>query len=283
MGERPQLISDGHEMRRWVRGAQQSGQRVGFVPTMGCLHAGHLSLVRRASEDCQRVVASIFVNPTQFGPHEDFGRYPRQLPADLDMLSSLSVDAVFAPSVDEMYPAGYSTYVEPPAIARRWEGECRPGHFRGVATVVLKLFQMVPADASYFGHKDFQQARVIECMVRDLNVPMEIHVEPTVREPDGLALSSRNAYLSEEERHRAVGLWRTLQLAQQLSHGRTKASDQMLPQLHEELGRHVDQIEYIAICDVQTLEPVTTVRPGNVVLIAARLGSTRLIDNLVLS
>ncbi len=183
---------------------RREGKRIGIVPTMGALHEGHLSLVRHAKQACDISVATIFVNPSQFGPNEDYQRYPRTLESDLQSLDSVGCDFVFTPSMESIYPQGYSTYVEPPRVAERWEGAYRPGHFRGVATIVLKLFMLVPAQVAYFGRKDYQQVAVISAMVRDLGVPIRIEACETIRDPDGLAMSSRNRYLSESERVRAL-------------------------------------------------------------------------------
>lgn len=187
-----ELVEGSAEIRAAVLAARAAGKTVGLVPTMGALHEGHLSLVRESTESCNCTIVTIFVNPTQFAPHEDFARYPRSLDDDLAALARLGVDYVFAPSRDEIYPPGFSTYVDPPAVAAPLEGICRPGHFRGVATVVLKLFHLVPADVAYFGQKDYQQSLVVRRMVEDLNLPIAIRVLPIVREADGLAMSSRN-------------------------------------------------------------------------------------------
>ena len=203
-------------MREAVRAAQAAGKTVGFVPTMGALHEGHLSLVDAARAECDLTVVSIFVNPTQFGPKEDLSRYPRDLDGDLRLLGGRGCDLVFAPTVEEMYPAGFRHVGRRRALGRELEGEYRPDHFRGVATVVLKLFQIVPAERAFFGRKDYQQTLVVRQMVADLNVPIEIRVVPTVREPDGLAMSSRNAYLSADERRRALALSQSLRLAERL-------------------------------------------------------------------
>ena len=191
----PPIVRTIAQLRKQVAAARQAGHRVGLVPTMGALHAGHLSLVDAAAAECDFIIATIFVNPTQFGPNEDFTKYPRTLEADLAKLSQHRVDIVFVPETAEMYPTGSATRVEVEGAAREWEGACRPGHFGGVATIVLKLFQIAQADVAYFGRKDLQQTRVIMQMVRDLNVPIEIRVCPTLREPDGLEMSSRNVYL----------------------------------------------------------------------------------------
>ncbi len=215
----PSVISELDSIHEAVQVAQAAGKRVGLVPTMGALHEGHLSLLDTARAECDLVVVTIFVNPMQFGPKEDLNRYPRDLDGDLRLLAGRGCKLVFAPSVDEMYPAGFDTSVDVGRLGSELEGEYRPDHFRGVATVVLKLFQIVPADVAYFGRKDYQQSLVVRQIVADLNVPIEIHVLPTVREADGLAMSSRNAYLSEDERRQALGISQSLTLAEQLARG----------------------------------------------------------------
>src|SRR5947207_1716490 len=206
----------GDAVRNAVRTARAENRTIGLVPTMGALHAGHLSLVERSCRETGFTVVSIFVNPTQFGPQEDFAKYPRNLEADLQALAAYPVDLVFVPAVDDMYPAISATAVEVGPVAAKWEGACRPGHFRGVATVVLKLLNLVQPDVAYFGQKDYQQTVVVRRMVADLDVPVEIRVCPTVREPDGLAMSSRNVYLSPEERRKALSLSRGLRRAEEL-------------------------------------------------------------------
>ena len=232
----PTVIQKPCEIQAVVQQMRRSGQRVGLVPTMGALHEGHLSLVRRSVQQCDATVVSIFVNPTQFGPHEDFSRYPRTFAGDLKMLAAESVNLVFAPADEQMYPEDFSTYVDPPAVGDRLEGECRPGHFRGVATVVLKLFQSVPADVAFFGQKDFQQCLVIQHMVRDLNVPIEIEICPTVREPDGLAMSSRNQYVAAEHRQQALALSRCLERAAEMFRQRERGSQTILAQMRQVLS-----------------------------------------------
>ena len=202
----PAICRTVESARGMIREVQRRGGRAGFVPTMGALHAGHLSLVAAARERNEFVAVSIFVNPTQFGPHEDLDRYPRTWESDLAALTEAGADMIFAPPVEVMYPSYWSTAIEPPRVSATLEGECRPGHFRGVATIVLKLFQIVPADDAYFGEKDYQQCLVIRDMVRDLDLPVRFHACPTVREPDGLAMSSRNRYLDPEQRQRALAL-----------------------------------------------------------------------------
>ena len=270
-------------MQAAVRELRRAGKTVGLAPTMGALHEGHLSLVRRAKRECDVAVATIFVNPTQFAPHEDFSRYPRTLDADLAALKAAHCDLVFVPSREEMYPPGASTLVEPPQVAQPLEGVCRPGHFRGVATVVLNLFQIIPADRAYFGQKDYQQALVIQRMVADLNVPLQVVVCPTVRELDGLAMSSRNRYLSPSERKQALALSRALNVVQdQFARGERDAAAlkaQMLRVL-EDAG--IEQIDYATIADAETLAEVTRLSGPAAALIAAYVGSTRLIDNCLL-
>ncbi|HEX3270673.1 MAG TPA: pantoate--beta-alanine ligase, partial [Ktedonobacterales bacterium] len=253
---------------------------VGFVPTMGYLHAGHLSLARAARAECATVVASIFVNPTQFGPSEDLSRYPRDLPGDLDLLASAGVDLVFAPSTAEIYPAGFVTHVEPGGVVtERLEAASRPGHFRGVATVVTKLFGVVAPDVAYFGQKDAQQAVVVRRLVRDLDIPVEIVVAPTVREPDGLALSSRNAYLGTADRERAVALHRGLEAARAAVEAGEHDASAVLASARAAMEPFAVEPEYLALVDPETLEPLERVDREALVAVAARVGPARLIDN----
>lgn len=274
------VLTRGDEMRGAVRTAQLSGRAVGFVPTMGALHEGHLSLLDAARAECKCVAASIFVNPTQFGPHEDLKKYPRPLEQDLELLRARGCDLVFVPDVAEMYPAGFAASVDVGPVARPLEGAARPGHFAGVATVVLKLFQLVPADRAYFGRKDYQQTLVVQRMVEDLNVPVVIRVQPIVRESDGLAMSSRNAYLSPDERRRAVCLWQSLQLAATAyAAGETSADNLRAQMLAHIAAAGGAEVEYIAFLREGTVEEVPTVDGPTVVALAARIGRTRLIDN----
>jgi pantoate--beta-alanine ligase len=257
---------------------------LGLVPTMGYLHDGHLALVRHAKTECEHVAVTIFVNPTQFGPNEDLARYPRDLQRDLDLLEQEGVDLVFAPSAAEMYPQPYRTFVDVQGVAEPLEGARRPGHFRGVATVVCKLFNIVHADRAYFGQKDAQQTVVIKQMVRDLNMPTEIVVVPTVREGDGLALSSRNVYLSPKQRAAAPVLFRSLQAAQR-SYG---AGERNASALRQTMERMIAQeplalIDYISVADGTTLKEITDrIERGALVSLAVRFGTTRLIDNVLL-
>ena len=256
---------------------------VGFVPTMGYLHEGHLVLVRRAKAENSSVVVSIFVNPTQFGPHEDFDKYPRNPERDLAMLEKEGVDLVFMPSVAEMYPPQFNSWVDVGRITERLEGAARPGHFRGVATVVAKLFNIVQPDRAYFGQKDAQQLVVIKKIVADLNMNLEVVAVPTVREPDGLAMSSRNIYLNPEERKAAVVLYQALSLAQKLWSQGEKDAQAIRQKMTGLIQKQpLANIEYISIADAETLDELDTVRPPALVSLAVKIGKTRLIDNAVL-
>jgi pantoate--beta-alanine ligase len=269
------------DVRSWTHSQRAAGRRIGFVPTMGYLHEGHLALVDEARRLTDVVIMSIFVNPLQFGPTEDLARYPRDLPRDRAHASARGVDALFVPTVEAMYPPGSQVRVMPGPEAERWEGAARPGHFAGVLTVVAKLLHLVEPDIACFGRKDVQQLTLVRQMVRDLDWPLEIVAVPTVREPDGLALSSRNAYLRPADRGRASVLSRALDRAHQAwCEGESRApaiEDRMWQELRTEPEVVV---EYIAIVEPDTLAPVATVDPGTVVAIAARVGGTRLIDNI---
>jgi pantoate--beta-alanine ligase len=256
---------------------------VGFVPTMGFLHEGHLSLVRRARQECASVVVSIFVNPTQFGPKEDLGAYPRDLERDLALLAQENVDLVWSPSAEEMYPAGFQTWVTVQEVSQPLEGAMRPGHFRGVATVVAKLFNAVQPDRAYFGQKDAQQAAVIRQMTRDLSYPIEIVVSPIAREPDGLALSSRNVYLNPQERRAAVVLSRSLEAARQ-AYDRGERDANRLRQIMLDIleAQPLANPQYVSCADPHTLEELETVTRGALLSMAVYVGRTRLIDNTVL-
>jgi pantoate--beta-alanine ligase len=269
-------------MRQVARQAWAEGCLVGFVPTMGALHGGHLSLVRAALQQCQPVVVSIFVNPKQFGPSEDFTSYPRPIEADRALLEELRVAYLFAPSAAEMYPDGFRTYVNVEGLSERLEGRSRPGHFRGVSTVVLKLFEIVQPHFAFFGRKDAQQARVVRQLVRDLNLDTEIVVCPVVREPDGLAMSSRNAYLQGDERRAATVLYRALNAArQEIASGEADAvrlTAVMRKVIQSELLASAD---YVELVDAETFEPVLRLRRTCLALLAVFVGSTRLIDNML--
>jgi pantoate--beta-alanine ligase len=262
-----------------VREARRRDRAIGCVPTMGALHAGHESLIQASRAECGFTVVTIFVNPTQFGPQEDFARYPRPLEDDLGCCRRAGVDLVFAPAVEVVYPAGFSTYVDVEPLSQILEGTHRPGHFRGVATVVLKLLNVVAADRAYFGQKDYQQQLLVRKMCREFDVPVEIRTCPTVREPDGLALSSRNRYLSADERQAALSLSRCLKLAEErLRRGErdVRGVAGEMRQLLEAAGARPD---YAIVADSESLEELTVPRPNMVGLVAAHVGRTRLIDN----
>jgi pantoate--beta-alanine ligase len=270
-------------MKEKAREARQEQRIIGLVPTMGALHAGHLALVERAKKECSPVYASIFLNPKQFGPHEDLSRYPRPLEADMEKLTAANVGGLFLPDVAEIYPPGFSTYVHVEGLSERLEGRSRPGHFYGVATVVLKLFEIVQPHYAYFGRKDAQQVRIIERMVQDLNLNVEIVICPIVRDPDGLALSSRNTYLNPEERKAATVLHRALQrAADQISSG-TRDSIELQRSMHKILESEPHaRIDYAEIVDAETFEPVIRVGKRCYVLLAVYIGKTRLIDNMLI-
>jgi pantoate--beta-alanine ligase len=276
------LVTSLADMRALARDLRAQSRRVALVPTMGALHAGHLSLMQTACDEGNRLVVSVFVNPTQFGPGEDFNRYPRDLDRDFERLERIAPDVVFAPSAEEVYAPGFSTYVEPGPVAARWEGASRPGHFRGVCTVVLKLFNVINPDVAYFGQKDFQQAVIIRQMIADLNLPVRLVVCPTVREPDGLAISSRNAYLAGEDRQAAPVLHRSLRSAQKMfQDGETRATELLAVLCGMIRSERRASLDYAAIVDSTSLQPVQQVAPGTVALVAARVGAVRLIDNVV--
>ncbi len=262
---------------------QQLAEPVGLVPTMGYLHEGHLALVRQARTENSSVVVSIFVNPTQFGPQEDFKQYPGDTQRDLALLEKEGTDIVFMPSVAEMYPAQFNSWVEVSKVTERLEGAARPGHFRGVATVVTKLFNIVQPTRAYFGQKDAQQAIVIKKMVADLNMNLEIVSVPTVREPDGLAMSSRNIYLNPEERQTALVLYQALNLAQELWSQGEKDAGHLRQQMTALIKKQpLADIDYVSIADTETLDELDTVEPPALVSLAVRIGKTSLIDNVVL-
>jgi len=279
-----QVIKKIEELRQVIGSAKREGLVVGLVPTMGALHDGHIALINQSRGNGDFTVVSIFVNPTQFGPSEDFDRYPRQLESDLEKCRAAGVDVVFAPDVSEMYPEGFGTYVDVQGITEIFEGAFRQGHFRGVATVVIKLFAAVEPRRAYFGMKDYQQLKVIEKMVRDLNVRVDIVPVPTVREPDGLAMSSRNVYLSEEERRAAASLYRALITAKKAVDEEGIADAETIRRMVESvlLAEPLVQIDYAAVVDKETLQIVESVKNGAVVLLAVRIGSTRLIDNMLI-
>lgn len=271
------------EIRHRILAARQSGKSIGFVPTMGALHAGHVSLIERARTESDLVIVSIFVNPTQFGPQEDFQRYPRPRAQDLKICGQAGADLIFYPTVDVIYPAGFRTFVEVQGLSEILEGAIRPGHFRGVATVVTKLFLIAGADRAYFGQKDYQQQLLIRIMSRELNLPTEVITCPTRRDPDGLAMSSRNAYLTPEQRQQGLCLSRAMfEVQRQLD-----AGQQDLGLLVQSLRKQIEdtagvKLDYAVIVDSESLAELNAIQPNMVALVAAQVGTTRLIDNLIL-
>ena len=275
-----QVISSGDELRRSVRDAQRSGLSVGLVPTMGALHRGHLSLLDAARAECNETVATIFVNPTQFGPSEDIDKYPCDLESDLQLLRQHGCDLVFVPSVAEMYLPGHDTWVEVGEVGNCLEGLVRPIHFRGVATIVLKLLMIAPADHIYLGQKDYQQTLIIQKMIADLNIPVTVRICPTARESDGLAMSSRNSYLNAEERQQAGALFESLQLAERLAVAGERDPRVLASRMRQQLATApLVELEYIAFVAPGSITPVERIDGPTVVAIAAQVGQTRLIDN----
>jgi pantoate--beta-alanine ligase len=276
------IIRAPQAMTAWSERLRREAVTIGLVPTMGALHDGHRALIRAARLQCDALVVSIFVNPTQFGPQEDFAKYPRPIAKDRALCRAEGVDVCFEPTAAAMYPEGFQTLVTVPAIARRWEGESRPHHFAGVATIVTKLFGIIRPHLALFGQKDFQQAAVVRQLVSDLNLGVEVVVRPTVREPDGLAMSSRNIYLSTEERRIAPIFYQALQAGRRAIAG--GATDVIWVQeiMRKVMaGEPTVQIDYLAICDPTTLEALTTIDREAVLLGAIRIGAVRLIDNVV--
>jgi pantoate--beta-alanine ligase len=282
----PEVVESIRAVRAAVGQARVAGHTIGLVPTMGALHDGHARLIAACRGECDFVAVSIFVNPTQFGPHEDYGKYPRTLEDDLARSGAAGAALVFAPGVGEMYPAGASsTYVEVPGLSDRLEGASRPGHFRGVATVVLKLFEIVRPDIAYFGEKDYQQLTVIRRMAADLNLPVAIRGLPIVREPDGLAMSSRNRYLDPDQRRAATVLHRALEAASAAVGGGERRADRVRQILGDTINsENVAEIDYVEVADAATLEPLDMISGSRqaVALLAVRIGPARLIDNRLL-
>jgi pantoate--beta-alanine ligase len=283
-----ELLRTVAELRQWSRtlryAARNGGNAIGLVPTMGALHAGHASLIRAAAASCGRVAVSIFVNPTQFGPSEDYARYPRTFEADCALAQAEGADAVFAPAVEELYPTGAATFVEVEGLSNRLDGASRPGHFRGVATVVAKLLIASDADRAFFGQKDAAQVAVLRRMVSDLRLDAEIVVCPIVREPDGLALSSRNLYLSSAERAQALVLSRAIRQAEALAASGERRSSELIAAAQRFFAAVPEvRVDYIAAVDWATLDPVEIAAPGTLFAVAAWVGQTRLIDNTILN
>ena len=286
--KQPRVFENGKLMRDAVRLLQHDGKRVGLVPTMGALHPGHMSLVDASVKQCDYTIATIFVNPTQFNKTSDLEKYPRNLQADLEMLAKHGCDAVFTPPLETMYSPKHETYVEVGETAKAYEGAHRQGHFRGVATIVLKLFQLVPADEAFFGQKDYQQTLVIRRMIEDLNLPIEMNVCPTVRESDGLAMSSRNARLATEERKQAACLAESLLLAERLVKEGEDDTKRLLAAMNEHIAKFpLVHLEYLDIVEAGTIVPVQKIKGPTVAIIAAQLGTeqsdkTWLIDNTII-
>ena len=277
------LVKTIDEMRAFRKATRKSGQRLGLVPTMGALHEGHLSLVRAAREKSDLVTVSIFVNPTQFGPNEDFAKYPRNLESDSALLQREKVDVIFTPSVEDMYPADAVTWVTVEGMSDRLCGKSRPGHFRGVTTVVSKLFHIIEPDVAFFGQKDAAQVAIIRGMVRDLNMPVAIEVCPIVRESDGLALSSRNAYLNSGERKSALVLSRSLQRVQKLFDAGERDSAKLITAGEQEFAKEPSaRLDYFEIVDPDSLESISKISQRALIALAAFIGNTRLIDNILL-
>jgi pantoate--beta-alanine ligase len=278
------LVRDEAGLRREVKRCRQAGEKLGFVPTMGALHEGHLSLVALARRHAARVVVSVFVNPAQFGPGEDFMRYPRQLARDAELLAAGGCDLLFAPLAGTVYPEGHSTFVVPGGPAEGLEGEHRPGHFRGVATVVCGLFNLVQPDVAVFGEKDAQQLAMVRRMVADLHLPVEIVAAPTLREADGLAMSSRNVFLSAAERRAATVLHRALERAARAIAAGERSGDEVRRLLGETLAAEpLARVEYAEVVDAETFKPAGELRGRIVLPLAVRIGETRLIDNFHLA
>lgn len=255
---------------------------VGFIPTMGYLHKGHLSLVKRARTENDCTAVSIFVNPKQFGPQEDFFKYPRDIEKDLSLLASVKTDIVFLPSMDELYPDSYETYVQLEVLSQKLEGAVRPGHFTGVATILTKLFHIIQPTRSYFGQKDAQQVAIVKKMVNDLNFPLKVIVCDTIREPDGLAMSSRNVYLSKTQRQEAVVLYQSLTVAQALVKKGERDPEAIKKAMEQIIQATSGKIDYISVADTQTLEEKDTAGKGTLISLAVRFGNTRLIDNVII-
>ena len=276
-----QIIREPKAMQQYGEEMRRAGRSIGLVPTMGALHEGHLSLIRRCRAENDVAVMTLFVNPMQFDRQEDLARYPRDLDHDADLARAAGVDAIFHPAVEEMYPRGYATYVSVEGLTDRWEGATRPGHFRGVATVCTKLFAVCRPHRAYFGQKDYQQSLVIRRLVADLNLGFEIVVVPTVREADGLALSSRNVLLGPEERRQALVLSQALVAAQAAVRSGERDAEKLRGDIEARIrGVPLAVVDYVGVCDPDTLEPLTRISGRAVALVAARFGAIRLIDNV---
>lgn len=278
-----EVFSKIDDLRRKLKEEKRNGKSIGFVPTMGYLHEGHLSLVRQSIKENDLTVVSIFVNPIQFGPGEDFNRYPRDIERDKRLLEKEGVHYLFSPDEDEMYPAGFKTFVEVAEIGKKLCGKSRPGHFKGVSTIVLKLFNIVQPNRAYFGQKDAQQAIIIKKMVKDLNLDVDIVVMPIVREEDGLAMSSRNVYLNEEERKNAIVLYKSLREAEKMIRMGEKNAEKVVNRIKEVIMSYPEAlIDYIEIVDTEELNPVNPIKGKVLIALAVYIGKARLIDNMIL-
>ncbi|MCX7918432.1 MAG: pantoate--beta-alanine ligase [bacterium] len=278
-----QIIKNIGEMQTWSNNVRKENRTIGFVPTMGYFHEGHLNLMREARKQCDRVVVSIYVNPTQFGPQEDFTQYPRDLNHDISLAEPIGIDCLFIPSDEQIYPEGYQTYVTVEQLSKRLCGKSRPGHFRGVATIVTKLLNIVQPDTLYLGQKDAQQAILLSKMVQDLNIPVKVVILPTTRECDGLAMSSRNKYLSDNERRQAVVLYQSLQLAQSIIKQGEKNAARIIQAMQQLISSQPDaRIDYVSIVDPKTLDDVNVITEPVLIAIAVYIGKTRLIDNIII-
>ena len=278
------IVNTVKEMKKIIKNLKEEKKVIGFVPTMGYLHEGHLSLIRKSVKKTDRTIVSIFVNPTQFGPSEDYDRYPRDIERDKRLLKREKVDYLFHPSVEEMYPPEYKTYVEVTELQDKLCGHSRPGHFRGVCTIVLKLFNIVQPDIAFFGQKDAQQAIIIKRMARDLNLDVKIEIMPIIREKDGLAISSRNTYLSLEERKQATVLYRSLQLAKELIENGEKNSELIISRMRKLIESEPSaKIDYVEIVDIEELNPVKEIKNKALIALAVYIGNTRLIDNIIVN
>ncbi len=277
------VISDVGKMRAYVKKIKQEGETIGFVPTMGHLHEGHLSLMREAGKNEDVVIISIFVNPTQFRPGEDYERYPRDMERDKRLAGEVGVDLIFAPTVDQMYPEGCASYVEVEKVTEQLCGRFRPGHFRGVTTICCKLFNIVEPDVAYFGQKDAQQAIVIKRMVRDLNKDLKIKVLPIVREKDGLAMSSRNTYLSPKERKDALCLYESLEEAERMIKSGETDAEKIIRRMRQIIAPKTSRIDYISIVDTQELKEVKKISGEVLIALAVWIEKTRLIDNIMIN
>jgi len=280
-----QLIEKIEEMKSYRKRIKNKGKSIGFVPTLGYLHEGHISLIKRARENCDEVVVSIFVNPLQFGPKEDYQRYPRNLSRDAGICQKEGVDVIFAPSPKEMYPKGYSTFIDMQGnLTQVLEGKFRPGHFKGVTTVLIKLFNIVSPDLSFFGEKDYQQALIVKKMVKDLNLDTKIVLSPTVREKDGLALSSRNSYFTPKEREAALVLYRSLVKAKQVIEKGEKNPERVISLMRDLISKEpLAKIDYIDLVDPLTFERVSQIKGDILAVLAVKIGKVRLIDNMSIS